>query len=103
MAAAEAEQVAQPHPVPQRAVQETQGQYQVAVVGTDDKVSLRMVKPGEQVDSLWIIDHGLQVGEEVVTEGLQKIKEGSVVKAQTAPEAASPPLPAAPPPPSPRG
>ena len=89
--------------VPQRAVQETQGQYQVAVVGTDDKVSLRMVKPGQQVDNLWIIDDGLQVGEEVVTEGLQKIKEGSVVKAQTAPEAGSPPLPAAPPPPSPRG
>ena len=65
--------------VPQRAVQETQGVYQVAVVGADDRVALRPVKVGEQVDGLWIIDDGLKAGERVVTEGLQKVKDGIVV------------------------
>src|SRR6185295_16860518 len=52
--------------VPARAVQELQGVYQVAVVGSDDKVALRTVKPGEQVDGLWVIDEGLRPGERVV-------------------------------------
>jgi membrane fusion protein (multidrug efflux system) len=89
--------------VPQRAVRETQGQYQVAVVGSDDKVSLRKVKPGDQVDNLWIIDDGVHAGEEVVTEGLQKIKDGVAVKPQAAPDGGPPPVPTAPPPASPRG
>jgi membrane fusion protein (multidrug efflux system) len=55
--------------VPARAVQETQGVYQVAVVGSDDKVELRTVKAGEQVDGLWIINDGLKAGERVVTQG----------------------------------
>ncbi len=71
--------------VPQRAVQETQGQYQVAVIGADDKVSLRKVKPGDQVGSLWILDDGVQPGERVVTEGLQKVRDGMEVKPQVAP------------------
>ena len=66
--------------VPQRAVQETQGVYQVAVVGSDDTVTLRTVKAGEQVDGLWIIDDGLRPGERVVTEGLQNVKDGIAVK-----------------------
>jgi membrane fusion protein (multidrug efflux system) len=66
--------------VPQSAVQEIQGVYQVAVVGTDDKVALRTVAVGEQVEGLWIIDEGLQPGERVVSEGLQKIKDGIAVK-----------------------
>ena len=71
--------------VPQRAVQETQGQYQVAVVGPDNKVAFRTVKPSEQVGSLWIIDEGLKSGDRVVTEGLQKIKDGVVVNPKAAP------------------
>jgi len=71
--------------VPQRAVQETQGLYQVAVVGPDNKVAFRTVKPSEQVGSLWIIDEGLQPGDRVVTEGLQKIKDGVAVNPKTAP------------------
>jgi len=71
--------------VPQRAVQETQGQYQVAVVGPDNKVAFRTVKPSEQVGSLWIIDEGLKSGDSVVTEGLQKIKDGVVVNPKAAP------------------
>jgi len=80
--------------VPQRAVQETQGVYQVAVVGSDDKVTLRTVKAGEQVDGLWVIEKGLEPGERVVTEGLQKVKDGIVVSPK--PDASAP---SAPPPP----
>lgn len=65
--------------VPQRAVIETQGRYQAAVVGDGDKVTFRIVKPGEQVGSAWIVDEGLTAGERVVTEGLQKVRDGMVV------------------------
>ena len=66
--------------VPQPAVTELQGGYQVAVVGTDDKVDVRSVKVGERVDSLWIITEGLKPGEKVVAEGVQKVKRGMTVK-----------------------
>ncbi len=65
--------------VPQRAVQELQSIYSVAVVGTDNKVSFRNVKVGPKDGSLWVIDQGLNVGDRVVVEGLQKVREGSVV------------------------
>jgi RND family efflux transporter MFP subunit len=71
--------------VPQRAVQETQGQYQVAVVGTDDVVALRTVKPGDKVGDQWIITDGVKAGERVITEGLQKVKDGMTVVAQPDP------------------
>ena len=77
--------------VPQRAVQETQGMYQVAVVGSDDKVTLRTVTVGEQVDGLWIINDGLKAGERVVTQGLQKVKDGIVVSPKPDPSAPAPP------------
>jgi membrane fusion protein (multidrug efflux system) len=66
--------------IPQRSVMELQGSYQVAVVGPDNKVDLRTVKPGERVGSLWVIDDGLKPGERVVVEGLQKVKQGISVK-----------------------
>jgi membrane fusion protein (multidrug efflux system) len=66
--------------IPQRAVSEMQGSYQVAVVGSDNKVSIRSVKVGERVGSNWIIREGLQPDELVVIEGVQKIGEGSPVK-----------------------
>ena len=65
--------------VPQRAVTELQGNYQVAVVGNDNKVSIRPVKVGERVGTLWIIDEGLKPGERVVAEGLQRVKAGMTV------------------------
>jgi len=65
--------------LPQSAVAESQGSYQVAVVGSDHKVSMRAVKPGETVGTMWVIDDGLKPGEQVVVEGLQKLKEGIVV------------------------
>lgn len=71
--------------VPQRAVEELQGSYQVAVVGPDNTVELRPVAVGEKVGSLWIIDQGLQPNERVVVAGLQKVKDGIVVNAKPLP------------------
>ena len=65
--------------VPQRAVTELQGNYQVAVVGNDNKVSIRPVKVGERVGTQWIIDEGLKPGERVVAEGIQRVKAGMTV------------------------
>ncbi len=65
--------------VPQRAVTEMQGSYQVAVVTPENKVDIRPVKVGHRSGSLWIIDHGLKPGERVVVEGLQKVKAGMTV------------------------
>ena len=66
--------------VPQRAVNELQGGYQVAVVGADNKVSIRSVKVGERDGTMWIIEDGLKPGERVVAEGTQKVKPDMVVK-----------------------
>jgi RND family efflux transporter MFP subunit len=65
--------------LPQSAVVESQGSHQVAVVGRDHKVSMRAVKPGETVGTMWVIDEGVKPGEQVVVEGLQKLKEGTPV------------------------
>ncbi len=65
--------------VPQRAVTEVQGSYQVAVVGGDRKVSIRPVKVGDRVGSRWIITEGLKPGEQVIAEGTQKAKAGTLV------------------------
>jgi membrane fusion protein (multidrug efflux system) len=65
--------------VPQRAVTELQGTYQVAVVGPDNKVDIRPVKAAERVDLLWVIDEGLKPGERVVVEGIQKVRQGMLV------------------------
>ena len=74
--------------VPQDAVLETQGQYQVAVVGPDNKVSIRSVTLGKTSDNLRIIQSGVQPGERVVTEGLQKVSDGMAVAPTLAPESA---------------
>ncbi len=66
--------------VPQRAVNQLQTSYEVAVVGSDNKVQMRSVKLGELFGSLWIIKEGLQAGEHVVVEGLQKVKDGELTK-----------------------
>lgn len=65
--------------VPQRAVTELQGSYQVAVVGPANKVDIRPVKAAERIDNLWVIDEGVKPGEKVIVEGFQKVKQGSVV------------------------
>jgi membrane fusion protein (multidrug efflux system) len=68
--------------VPQLAVQEIQGLYSVMVVKPDATVEQRMVKAGERVGNLWIIDSGLKPGEKVIVEGLQKVKPGVQVSAK---------------------
>lgn len=65
--------------VPQRAVAEMQGSYQVAVVTPENKVEIRPVKVGHRSGSLWVINQGLKSGERVVVEGLQKVKAGMTV------------------------
>jgi len=80
--------------VPQRAVLQQQGQYQIGVVGADNTVELRTVQVGERIGNEWIISHGLKPGERVVAEGLQKFRAGMTVspKPFAAPaSAASPP------------
>jgi len=68
--------------VPQRAVTELQGAYQVAVVGETNAVRLQYVKVGPQIGADWIIEKGLQPGDRVVVEGTQKAKAGVVVNPQ---------------------
>jgi len=65
--------------VPQRAVSELQGGYQVAVVSSDNKVAIRPVTVGEQVGSRWVIAKGLNPGDRVVAEGTQKVRGGMKV------------------------
>lgn len=66
--------------VPQRAVIELQGSYQIAVVGDDDKVSIRPVTVGERVGKLWIVNEGVKPGERVIVEGSLKVRDGAPVK-----------------------
>jgi len=70
--------------VPQKAVTELQGTYQLAVVGADNKVSIRAVKVGDRVGALWIVESGVKPGELVIAEGLQKVQNGSTVKIKQA-------------------
>ena len=68
--------------IPQRAVTELQGGYQVAVVGPGNKIDIRSVKPAERIGSLWVIDEGLKQGDKVVVEGFQKVRQGMIVNPQ---------------------
>lgn len=72
--------------VPAEAVLETQGQYQVAVVGADNKVTMRTVELGAKADGTRIVEGVIKPGERVITEGLQKVHDGMEVS----PRAASP-------------
>ena len=65
--------------IPQGAVTELQGNYQVAVVEHNNTVRIATVHPGERIDSLWIIEDGLKPGERVVAEGVQKVAPGAPV------------------------
>jgi membrane fusion protein (multidrug efflux system) len=65
--------------IPQRAVSELQGSYQVGVVSADSKVEVRIVKVGERIGGMWIIEEGLKAGETVVAEGMQRVKPGAPV------------------------
>jgi len=65
--------------IPQQAVSELQGVYQVGVVGADNKVAIRTVKLGPLYGDMWVVDSGLQLGENVIVDGLQRVKTGITV------------------------
>lgn len=65
--------------VPQRAVSELQGAFQVAVVQPDNKIHIQPVRVGERNGELWVIEEGLHPGDRVVVEGTQKVREGVTV------------------------
>ena len=65
--------------VPQRAVTQLQGGYQVAVVGNDNRIEIRTIKLGDHSGQMWIVDDGLKPGESVVVEGIQRVKSGVLV------------------------
>jgi membrane fusion protein (multidrug efflux system) len=65
--------------VPQQAVTELQGVYQVGVVSPENTATIKIVKLGPQFGDLWVVESGLQVGESVVVDGLQRIKNGMTV------------------------
>jgi membrane fusion protein (multidrug efflux system) len=71
--------------VPQRAVQELQSLYSVAVVGADNKVAFKTVTVGPRLGSLWVVESGLEGNERVVVAGLQRLRDGMVVNAKPAP------------------
>ena len=65
--------------LPQRAVMELQGSYQVATVDAQNKAHLKSVRVGEQIGNDWLIEKGLEPDERVVAEGTQRVKEGTEV------------------------
>jgi membrane fusion protein (multidrug efflux system) len=77
--------------VPQRAVNELQGTYQVGVVGADGKVDVRVVQTGPQIGSLLIVEKGLSVGDKVILSDLARLRPGMPVRATPASLGAAPP------------
>ena len=65
--------------IPQQAVSELQGVYQVGVITSDNKVTIKAVKLGPQFGNMWVVESGLQAGDNVVVDGLQRIKTGMTV------------------------
>jgi membrane fusion protein (multidrug efflux system) len=76
--------------VPQRAVSELQGQFQVAVVGSDNKVEIKAVETGPRVGSLWVIEKGLAPGDRIIVEGASKVQPGMEVNPKAVPAEALP-------------
>jgi RND family efflux transporter MFP subunit len=72
--------------VPQRAVSELQGSFQVAVVQPDNKIHIQPVRVGDRSGNMWVVEEGLHPGERVVVEGLQKVREGTFVTTTNATE-----------------
>jgi membrane fusion protein (multidrug efflux system) len=72
--------------VPQRAVRELQGVRSVYLVDHDDKVVVRTVTAAERLGNLWVIEKGLEAGDRVIVEGLQRVQPGMKVQVTVAPE-----------------
>jgi membrane fusion protein (multidrug efflux system) len=67
--------------IPQRAVTELQGSYQIATVA-DGKALIRPVELGERLGSMWLVKSGLKAGDTVIVEGIQKVRQGMPVEAK---------------------
>jgi RND family efflux transporter MFP subunit len=65
--------------IPQRAVSQLQGMYRVAVVGNDNKVTMRTITPGPTVGQMWVVQNGLKPGETIMVDGTQKVTTGATV------------------------
>ncbi|NOX67351.1 MAG: efflux transporter periplasmic adaptor subunit, partial [Chlorobi bacterium] len=65
--------------VPQRCVSELQGTFTVFIVNSENKIEQREIKLGSTIGSFWLVNEGLQDGDKVVYEGLQKVKTGMTV------------------------
>ena len=70
--------------VPQQAVSELQGSYQVATVDQDDKVGIQPIRVGEQIGSSWVVQEGVKPGQRVIIEGIQKVSPGMRVSPKMA-------------------
>ena len=81
--------------IPQEAVNELQGNYQVVVIDQNNKASIRPVKVGERIGALWEVTDGLKAGDKVIVQGWQKVREGSPVTVKEWTPPAQPPTPAA--------
>ncbi len=85
--------------VPQRAVNELQGSYQVAVVGADNTATIKVVSLGPRDGSMWVVEKGLSPGDRIIVEGIQRVRSGMKVapkEATTSADAAAPEAQAAP-------
>jgi membrane fusion protein, multidrug efflux system len=72
--------------VPQPAVIEVQSDYQLIVVSSDNKATVRPIKVGDRVGTNWIVTEGLKAGERVVVEGIQKIQTAAAQSPEMAKE-----------------
>jgi len=71
--------------IPQRAIQDLQGTKRVAVIGAGDSVHMKNITVGQAAGSMIVVTGGLAAGDRVVVEGLQRVREGVVVRPQPAP------------------
>lgn len=69
--------------VPQKCVKELQGQYSVFIVNNENKIETRQIVSGGKVGDMWLIKEGLKPGDKVLIEGLQKVRNGMPVMAET--------------------
>jgi membrane fusion protein (multidrug efflux system) len=69
--------------IPQAAVSELQGIYQVGVISPDNKVTIKTIKLGPQIADVWVVESGLGPGDKVVVDGLQRVKSGMTVSPTT--------------------
>lgn len=65
--------------VPQEAVNELQGNYQVATVDESNKVTINSVKTGGRIGAFWEVTNGLKPGDKIIVQGWQKVREGAIV------------------------